>query len=163
MLQGFFLFISMDSKTIAKVVAKAIFYASIQSSIGSVEMSSKFSVMNFSKDQKVLQRAADALRSYILIGTLWTIGTVLSLYASHGMFGVIAGLIANIVMMGWIVVSYRDSFKKAAEHNHLKMPTIFQEQDKIYIAAGAVALIIGIFVIRKSMKNEWSDLTHWLF
>ena len=144
---------SMDSKEIAKVVAKAIFYASIQSSIGSVEMSSKFSVMNFSTDQKVLQRAADALRSYILIGTLWTVGTVLSLYASHGMFGVVTGLLANIVMMGWIVMSYNDAFKRAAEHYHLKAPTIFQEKDKFYVIVGSVVLIVGIIIIKKAMKK----------
>ena len=143
----------MDSREIAKVVAKAIFYASIQSSIGSVEMSSKFSVMNFSKDQVTLQRAADALRSYILIGTLWTIGTVLSLYASNGMFGVYCGLIANVVMMGWILFSYMDAFKQAAKHYNLKVPTIFQPKDRIYILVGVVVLTVGIFVISQTMKR----------
>ena len=65
----------MDSKEIAKAVAKSIFYSSIIASIGSVEMSSKFSVMNFSKDQQTLQRAADALKSFIIVGAIWSIGT----------------------------------------------------------------------------------------
>ena len=41
-----------------KTIGEAILFASIQFSIGSVEMSSKFSVMNFSKDQETLQNAA---------------------------------------------------------------------------------------------------------
>ena len=40
-----------------KAIGEAILFASIQFSIGSVEMSSKFSVMNFSKDQETLQKA----------------------------------------------------------------------------------------------------------
>ena len=58
-----------EKHELAKIVAKAVFYASIQASIGSVEMSSKFSVLNFSKDQEILQRAADALRGYAMVGT----------------------------------------------------------------------------------------------
>jgi len=57
-----------------KIIGEALLYASIVSSIGSVEMSSKFSVMNFSKDQETLQNAADALSDYLRIGLLWTFG-----------------------------------------------------------------------------------------
>ena len=44
-----------------KLIGKSILFASMQFAIGSVEMSSKFSVKNFSKDQDTLQNAADAL------------------------------------------------------------------------------------------------------
>lgn len=44
------------------MIGFAVMLASIQFSVGSVEMSSKFSVASFCKDQTTLQRAADALR-----------------------------------------------------------------------------------------------------
>ena len=88
-------------------------------------MSSKFSVMNFSKDQVTLQRAADALRGYIIIGTLWTIGTALALWAEHGQCGLWIGLAANLAIMAWIVLSYIKAFREAAEHYGLQIPKIF--------------------------------------
>ena len=60
-----------------KMIGEAILLASIQFSIGSVEMSSKFSVKNFSKDQETLQNAADALSDYLKIGIFWTIGVAI--------------------------------------------------------------------------------------
>jgi len=129
-----------ESRDFARIVAKAIFYASIQSSIGSVEMSSKFSVMNFSKDQETLQRAADALRSYVIIAVVWTIGTVLALYASYGWCGAWVGLAANAVMMGWIIISYIKAFAEAAKRYGLEVPTVFGKTDWIIIAITGVAI-----------------------
>lgn len=131
-------------KDLAKVIAKAIFYSSILSSIGSVEMSSKFSVMNFSKDQLTLQRAADALRSFIIIGTVWTIGTALALYASHGWCGIWIGLIASAIMMAWIILSYVSAFKAAAKEHNLQEPIIFSATDWKYMIGGAIILAAGV-------------------
>lgn len=115
----------------AKLVSEAIFYSSIQASIGSVEMSSKFSVKNFSKDQDTLNNAAVALKNYIWIASIWTIGTILSLYATHGTIGAVVGLIANTVMMGWIIVSYKWAFQEAATKNKLQEPIIFTTKEWI--------------------------------
>jgi hypothetical protein len=121
----------MDNKQLAKIIGKAIFYSSILSSIGSVEMSSKFSVMNFSKDQETLQRAADALKSFIIVGCVWTVGSVLSLYASYGWCGAWIGLVASLIMMAWIVLSYLHAFNEAAKQYGLIYPTIFSKSDWI--------------------------------
>lgn len=115
----------MQTRELAKIVGQAIFYASIQASWGGVEMSSKFSVMNFAKDQETLQRAADALRSYIIIGVVWGLGTALALWAEHGQCGLWAAIAANIVLMAWIVLSYIKAFRFAAEQYNLVMPKIF--------------------------------------
>src|SRR3990172_11685321 len=85
-----------------KILGQAIFYSSIQAAIGSVEMSSRFSVMNFSKDQETLQNAADALRSYLYVALMWTFATVLVLYSQYGFSGAIVGFIANMAYIGWI-------------------------------------------------------------
>lgn len=76
----------------------------IQAAIGSVEMSSRFSVMNFSKDQDTLQNAADALRSYLYVAFMWTLATVLVMYSQYGYYG---------------------AFKKAAITNNLGEPNVF--------------------------------------
>lgn len=133
-----------DSRELAKIIAKAIFYASIQSSLGSVEMSSKFSVMNFSKDQETLQRAADALRSYIIIAVIWTIGTILALYASYGWCGAWVGLAANAVMMGWIVISYVKAFAEAAKRYNLTAPSVFSGNDWMFSIVSIIILLVGM-------------------
>lgn len=111
--------------SLSKVLGDAILLASMQAAIGSVEMSSKFSVTSFAKDQETLQRAADALTSYIVIGTVWAIGTMLILYAEYGRCGLVSALVANLVIVGWIVISYWQSFKIAVKKYNLQMPKLF--------------------------------------
>src|SRR3989344_3007844 len=134
----------MNYTTLAKIIAKSIFYSSIQASWGSVEMSSKFSVINFSKDQKILQRAADALRSYFIIGIFWTFGTVLSLYSEYGILGAWIAFIFNMLMITWIGTSYTKAFKIAAKDNNLSIPTIFNNKDYKYIYFLDILIILCI-------------------
>lgn len=138
-------------RDLAKTVAKAIFYASIQASIGSVEMSSKFSVINFSKDQETLQRAADALKSYMIVGTIWTAGTMLALYASCGIPGAWVALAANAVMMGWIFISYINAFKEAAKRYNLKEPKLFTTAEWIGMSSLSVATVGGLLYAQGSL------------
>ena len=112
------------SESNMKMIGEAILLASIQFSIGSVEMSSKFSVKNFSKDQETLQNAADALSDYLKIGIFWTIGVTIMLYSNHGIGGAISAIIANLLIIVWIYVSYIQSFKMASDKYNLNMPKI---------------------------------------
>ena len=116
---------SNSRRDLAKIIGKSIFYASIQAAIGSVEMSSRYSVVNFSKDQDTLQRGADALRSYMIVGLAWALGTILVMYSSYGYCGASFGFLANLLMMGWIYFSYKKAFKEAAKRYNLKEPKIF--------------------------------------
>jgi small-conductance mechanosensitive channel len=103
---------------------EAILLSSISFAVASVEMSSKFSVKNFSTNQETLQNAADALSDYITIALVWTIATVLILYAKYGLCGIISGFVMNFIILFWIYNSYKKSFKVAADKNKLEMPTI---------------------------------------
>jgi hypothetical protein len=96
-----------------KMLGEAILFSSIQFAIGSVEMSSKFSVKNFSKDQETIQNAADALADYLKIGMLWTLGVTLLLFCNYGTSGAIVSLAVNLIIILWIYVSYMESFKIA--------------------------------------------------
>jgi hypothetical protein len=113
---------------IFKILGKSILLASMQFAIGSVEMSSKFSVKNFSKDQDTLQNAADALSDYIIIGLLWTIGTCFLLYSSYDVRGLIYNFLANLFIIAWIVISYIRAFRYAANKYNLKPPTVLRYQ-----------------------------------
>lgn len=108
-----------------KMLGNAILLASIQASIGSVEMSSKFSVVNFSKDQETLQGAADALTGYLVIAFIWTVGSAMISYGQFGVYGMITSLIANIVLVSWIYFSYLHSFKVATKRYGLKFPKVW--------------------------------------
>lgn len=107
-----------------KMLGEAILHSSIQFAIGSVEMSSKFSVKNFSKDQETLQNAADALSDYLKISFLWTIGVAILLHCNYGTAGLITAIASNALIIIWIYVSYQNSFKAASIKNNLRMPKI---------------------------------------
>ncbi len=108
------------------ILGKAILMASMQFAIGSVEMSSKFSVKNFAKDQETLDNAISALRDYIIIGGLWTLGTSLIFYVNYGYRGLMLNVLANICIILWIYLSYYIAFNDAAKKNNLVVHGIFQ-------------------------------------
>lgn len=107
-----------------KCLGDAILYSSISFAIASVEMSSKFSVKNFSKDNETLQNAADALSDYLKIGCLWAVGTTLVLYCNFGVQGAITSVVMNSIIIFWIYVSYQKAFKLAADKNNLNLPKV---------------------------------------
>ena len=109
-----------------KLIGKSILFASMQFAIGSVEMSSKFSVKNFSKDQDTLQNAADALSDYLIIGLLWSFGTSLIFYANYKWIGVIINIAINLSIMYWIYWSYIKSFNSACDKYELEKPIMFK-------------------------------------
>jgi len=106
------------------LLGEAILLASMQFAIGSVEMSSKFSVRNFSKDQQTLQDAANALSSYLKIGLLWTFGLTMLFYAKHDKIGAIIALITNLLIISWIYYNYLSSFEYAAKTYNLNVPYV---------------------------------------
>jgi hypothetical protein len=110
------------------ILGKAILFSSFQFAIGSVEMSSKFSVKNFSKDQETLDNAVSALRDYLFIGLFWSLGTCLIFHANYGMRGALLNLLCNLLIIAWIYVSYISSFNDAAKKYNLKVPSVFDEK-----------------------------------
>lgn len=106
------------------VLGKAILFSSFQFAIGSVEMSSKFSVKNFSSNQETLDNAVVALRDYMIIGVFWTFGTCLIFFANYGMRGFLLNLIANAAIIAWIYLSYEHAFRSAAAKYNLKVPSV---------------------------------------
>lgn len=115
-----------QGQKMAKVVGKSILLAGFLVALGSVEMSSRFSVMNFSKDDDTLQRAADALSAFVVIGMIWAIGSTAVLYASYKGVGFVSGIISNGIILGWIYISYTAAFHKAAKRHNLQEPKMFQ-------------------------------------
>lgn len=96
--------------------------SSIGFSIASVEMSSKYSVCNFSKNQKIMQAASTALDTYNFVGLLWAVGVTLMLWGSYGRPGLAWGVITNLAVLVWINASYIQAFKRAAKQNGVKVP-----------------------------------------
>jgi hypothetical protein len=106
-----------------KMLGQSIFYSSIQAAIGSVEMSSKFSIINFCKDQETLQNAADSLKNYMFVAVAWTVATMLVMYSQYTL-GLIVGLIlVCCILDGYF--SYIYSFKVAAKKYGLEPPKVF--------------------------------------
>lgn len=117
--------INSEINPVLEMLGEAILFASIQFSIGSVEMSSKFSVKNFCSDQPTLQNAADALSDYLKISIIWTLGVILLLYSKYKIIGAIAGIVSNLIVILWIYYSYMAAFRSAIGKNKtLVMPSI---------------------------------------
>lgn len=111
-------------KDLMLIVGKALLFAGIQFSLGSVEMSSKFSVKNFAKNQETLNNAVDALRDYVIIGIIWLIGNGLVFYSNYGWPGLLSSFSANMAFILWIYLSYYASFRAAAKSNNLIVPSL---------------------------------------
>jgi len=107
-----------------KMLGEAILYSSIQFAIGGVEMSSKFSVKNFSKDQETLQNAADALSDYLKIACLWTLGVTILLFSNYGISGAFTSIVVNLAIIAWIYFSYINAFQIAVTKSGLQMPRV---------------------------------------
>lgn len=107
-----------------ELFGEAVLLASMQFAIGSVEMSSKFSVKNFSKDQETLQNAADALSDYLRIAVFWTIGLSVLFWARYDLVGIAMALVTNLLIVAWIYYSYVYAFEIAAKAYNLQMPKV---------------------------------------
>ena len=117
-----------DCKSPMLIIGKALLFAGIQFSLGSVEMSSKFSVKNFSTTQDTLNQAVDALSDYLIVALIWLIGTAFVFYSSYGSLGLIASILSNVAIIAWIVLSYFASFRYAAKKNNLTVPKLFRKR-----------------------------------
>ena len=113
-----------NNKEYYEMFGEAILLASMQFAIGSVEMSSKFSVKNFAKDQETLQNAVDALTDYLRIAIMWTFGLSVLFYARYDSVGVIMSVLTNLLIVSWIYFSYVKSFNIAAKAYNLKVPRV---------------------------------------
>ncbi len=112
---------------VAKIVGKSILLAGFLVALASVEMSSRFSVLNFAKSNEVLQNAANALSAFTVIGLVWAVGSTAVLYSSYNMPGLLAGIISNGAILAWIIISYRAAFDRAASENNLAPPKMFEK------------------------------------
>ena len=117
-------------KGLIAITGKIILFAAMQFGIASVEMSSKFSVKNFSKDQITLQHAADSLCDYMFVGLLWGLGTSCMFFGSYGIKGVVINVIANFCIMFWIYYSYVKAFQYASRIGNLQYPKMFRKRDE---------------------------------
>lgn len=109
----------------AKVIGKATLLAVIQSVIATIEMSTRMSFVNYSKDQTSLQKAADNLSNYIILASFWTFGSSSVLYSNYGMTGFWWGIITNLAILSWNIFNYLSAFKRYSKEFGLKYPKLF--------------------------------------
>ena len=111
-------------KAMYKAIGKSILLASMIFSIGSVVMSSIWSVINFSTEQDVLDRARDALAEFFWIAVVWGLGCACLLFASYGPRGLVLSVLASGLVIGWIYSRYCQAFRVAAAKNGLVVPRL---------------------------------------
>ena len=113
-----------EKKSRMLVIGNSLLFAGIHS-LGAMEMSSKFSAARFSKDQVSHDLAVKAIRIYIILSVIWTVGNCLILYSEYGMFGLACALATNLAFALWIILSYISVYRMSVNNNNLKMSRIF--------------------------------------
>lgn len=103
-----------------ELISSALLLASMQFSIASVEMSSTFSVKNFSKDPATLRNAVHALAEYLSVAVFWMLIVSLYLFYGHGVKGLVLGLFFNLVFITWLYVQYHNAFEEACNVHRLE-------------------------------------------
>jgi hypothetical protein len=96
-----------------------------QYSLASVEMSSSFSVCNFSTNQVILNNAARALKNYLTIGFIWAAVVGVLMYFQFGVKGLIIALLFNALIMLWMWWSYSTAFKHCCRKHNLEYPCLW--------------------------------------
>ncbi len=107
------------------IAGEALLFSAMQFSLGSVELSSKFSVRNFTKDQETMNNAVRALKDYNVVALVWTIGVALMFGGIHGWTGLIASVVFNFAFVLWINLTYFAAFHEAAQKFNLTVPSMF--------------------------------------
>jgi hypothetical protein len=105
-------------------IGKAMLFASAQVAFASIELDSKFSISEINTQQR-LDDAASHLKSYVFIAIFWTVASVLTQYSVYGVEAGFYTLVANLILLLWILASYKSMFEKIVRDNHLKFPNIF--------------------------------------
>jgi hypothetical protein len=113
------------SRANASMIGEALFFSGLQFAIASTEMSSRFSVENFAKDQATLDNAMKALSTYTIIAMIWTLATCLLLYGDYGPLGIFWGMLTNGLFVAWILLSYYWTFVTVSKKNNLQVPSFF--------------------------------------
>lgn len=86
-----------------KIAGKVLVSATVQLSLGSLELPSRFMIRTFTRTQEAVDATVSEMYSYIVIGLLWTIGTTILMYVQHYYIGAVLNMTVNLLAMWWII------------------------------------------------------------
>ena len=138
---------------IYEAVARGLFYASLQVSLGFVALNSKLSLVDSRDDQQYFDEAANFLKIYMIAALVWTISSMLLTFAEYGWCGAFFDLVSNIALTTWVIYSYHTSLKKTSQKLGLHLEEIPRTT---YIIVGSIALILLVvttYYFIKSRRN----------
>lgn len=104
----------------AKILGKALIYASIQVALANMELYPKL-LYTFIEKQPQLKIACKSLRNFLYLSIIWLTGTSLIMYSEYGIRGALYTLLANITIIGWIYYSYYSTITQMAKNLGLKV------------------------------------------
>lgn len=108
------------------IIGQNLLVSASQFSLGSIALSSTYSVINFSKTQEILDNGVSALRKYLYVAIAWLVANCLVMYSQFKYRGVLAAFVFNLVYIVWIVISYQQAFDIAAKQNGLIVRGMFE-------------------------------------
>ena len=86
-----------------KIAGKVLVSATVQLSLGSLELPSRFMIRSLIRTQEAVDATISEMYSYIVIGLLWAIGTTILMYVQHYYAGAVANILVNLLCIWWIV------------------------------------------------------------
>lgn len=110
-----------------ELLGKVIVSTAVQASFGSLELPSIFQLRKSITTQEDVDIFVNALRAYLFIGGLWTIGTTILMYTMHQHTGALINLVFQILAMFWIINRRYVFAKKIAVEKNLKIKKLIDE------------------------------------
>jgi hypothetical protein len=82
---------------------KVLISMTIQASIGNLELPNRFMIRNFATSQEAIDAIYGEIRTYIVIGLLYAVGSSLLIYLAHQHLGAALNMIANLIVIIYVI------------------------------------------------------------
>lgn len=111
--------------TLPLELGQALVFAAVQPALASMEMSSRFDIVNSANSQRSLEQAARDLRSFMVISIIWAVGSTLVMFFQFSWRGALINFIGQVLIMYWIYSNFRTAIVNQAKRRHLNIPPVW--------------------------------------
>jgi len=114
-----------NEATLPLELGQALVFASVQPALASMQMSSRFDIVNSATTQDLLEQAARDLRSFMIIAIIWAVGSTLVMYIQFSWRGAFINLVGQGLVGYWIFSSFRNAIVNQALRKNLQVPSVW--------------------------------------
>ena len=113
------------STELPELLSKVLVVAAVQATLGNLELNTRLFLNKFAVTQDDVDAFIDSIHGYMLIGSVWGVGTSMIMYQMHEIRGAIINAIVQLAAMLWIIIRRYNVVKDNARKYNLHIPSIF--------------------------------------